>query len=90
MIGMMAAMVVLAGQHPAPATVELTGPAGAELLIDDRASGRFDAEGRMLVLLSAEHHRLTVMQDGRVVESHDVAFGAGAKIKLEMDGRSRW
>lgn len=86
-IAAMALATALAAGHPAPATLDLQGPAGAQLSIDDRAAGRLDDDGRMVVLLSAEPHRLTVTLDGRVVESREVTFGPGTRARLEMGER---
>jgi hypothetical protein len=82
-LSMVAAMLAPGSAHAVPATVDMHGPAGAELRIDDRIAGRFDGYGRMVVLLSAEPHRLTVMQGDQVVWNHTVTFGPGTKASLD-------
>ena len=79
-----AAALVVGSPEYGFATVEIEGPPGAELHIDGRPVTIFDAEGRVLLQLSAETHRLTVKRGRKVLESRDVEFGAGSRIHLEM------
>ena len=79
-----AALVVGAPDHGF-AKVELIGPPGAQLLVDGRPVTVFDTAGKIELKLSAERHRLSVQQGGRVVETRDVTFGAGSSIVLRME-----
>ena len=69
------------------ATVELTGPPGAVLVVDGKPQTVFDGDGRLVVRLSAVRHMIAVEQDGHVLSRQEVTFGAGARIRLDLGPR---
>ena len=79
-----AAATLVVGAAPY-ASVEISGPPGAELHVDGRPITLFDNAGKVRLQLSAERHRLSVQRNGRVIETREVTFGAGSTIVLRME-----
>jgi hypothetical protein len=80
-----AAALVVGSPGHGYANVELIGPPGAELHIDGRPVTVFDNSGRVALKLSAVRHRLSVVRDGRLIETREVTFGAGGRVVLRME-----
>ncbi|HEX8232076.1 MAG TPA: hypothetical protein VF559_01845 [Caulobacteraceae bacterium] len=84
-----AAAAAFGGGDAGSAQIEMEGPPGARLLIDGREVASFGREGRLRFALSPDRHRMVVKLGERVLESRQVEFGAGSRIHLKVDARTR-